>query len=136
MKTQFSTSPFHTPLFYIPIFFAPVFSLFAGGCTAGARDVVKTKVFALTPDTYLEQKVSTQGKVSTRIPAGAGFLLTDDSGSVFVSTQFVAERFTCPEGANIFIEGFLRKNSSIEQTYFMMTKVHECQTSPSNESRQ
>jgi hypothetical protein len=103
-------------------------------CTPRARDIVKVKVFALNPSAYLEKKVSIEGTVSGLAPAGAGFLLTDDSGAVFVSTEKMSDKFLCPEKSTMFLEGFLHERSSIAQTYFMMTHEWKCETPSSRES--
>jgi hypothetical protein len=104
------------------------------GCTQQGTDAVDLKVFALTPDSYNLKLVSIQGKVKATTPGGAGFLLEDNSGSVFVSTEETPSKIQCPLGSSLHVEGFLRKNSSIGETYFILTKVLRCSATSAHES--
>lgn len=102
--------------------------LFLVSCSRPPRNLVNIKVFALNPENYLKKNVSVNGKILDLAPAGAGFSLSDSTGTVFVSSELTSEKFRCPKNAHISVDGFLWENSSIQQTYFMMTNVYECDT--------
>ena len=101
-------------------------SLCSTGCQRRSAGLVKAKVFALSPQNYLDSKVMLLGRVNSLLPAAAGFTLSDDSGKIFVSTEGVSERAFCPDGYDAFLEGSLHNNEKIQRTYFIMSKLIEC----------
>jgi len=103
-----------------------LFWLCSIGCQQRTAGLVKAKVFALSPQNYLDTKVLLLGKVNSLLPAAAGFTLSDDSGKIFVSTEGVSEKAFCPNGSDALLEGSLHNNEKIQRTYFIMSKLIEC----------
>lgn len=94
------------------------------GCLKKERNYVKLKVLALNPQEYTGQKVALQGVVLKVGPQSAYFLMEDDSGVSFVSTERIAQRVECQKGAQIALEGYLESRG--EQQYFSMDRMFDC----------
>jgi hypothetical protein len=110
---------------------------FAASCTEKGPEVVSSKVFALNPADYLAKKdlLFLRGKVLTPSKASVTFILEDESGRVLVSTENLSERFTCPEGADVLIEGRLKSSRVAGHVHFSMTRLHECVVPKSQQLR-
>jgi hypothetical protein len=99
------------------------------GCTKPGPNLVKTKSLALNPTEYLGSKVFIQGKVDRVFPGSIAFVLSDDSGRIFVSTEELQTRFECPQNATVQIGGTLRQTSDRKHVYFSLSESRQCNVS-------
>lgn len=106
-------------------------AIFLITCARENPPLVKTKVFALSPQDYTGTKSRVQGRVAASGPGAAYFLLEDESGSVVVTTESIAQKMRCPVGSNATLQGVLRQIpdgliGNGPKLYFSMENIVDC----------
>lgn len=103
------------------------------GCAREPLNLVKTKVFALTPHEYFGRKVALEGQILGTGPGGAFFFLEDESGRILVSTESIPRRVACHQGQTARLIGALRSvaqptstSSYASALYFSMEHLVDC----------
>jgi hypothetical protein len=101
-------------------------ALFAMGCTKPGPNLVKTKSLALNPKEYLGSKVFLRGRIERVFPGSIAFILSDDSGRIFVSTEDLVTPFACAQNASIEIGGTLKQTADQKHVYFSLSESRQC----------
>lgn len=95
-------------------------------CTERFRANLEIKNLALNPAEFMGQKFALQGRITSPSPGLVAFMLEDNTGTVLVTTERMAERFPCSVGDRAVIVGRVAKNPKTDSVYVSAESLEEC----------